>query len=131
MTTYGYTILYVADVAKTLAFYVAAFGCTQKFLTPDQDYGELETGSTTLAFAAYKMADFNGFAISKQDPNALPAPCELAFISDDVEALYTQAIAAGAHALQPPTQKPWGQTVAYVRDLNGFLVELCTKITTL
>lgn len=128
MTTYGYTIFYVADVAATLAFYVAAFGCTQKFLTPDQDYGELETGNTTLAFAAYTMADFNGLTISKQDPNAPPAPCELAFITDDVDALYAQAIAAGAHALQPPTHKPWGQTVAYVRDVNGFLVELCTKM---
>jgi lactoylglutathione lyase len=23
---------------------------------------------------------------------------------------------------------PWGQTVAYVRDNNGFLVELCTPM---
>jgi lactoylglutathione lyase len=27
-----------------------------------------------------------------------------------------------------PTVKPWGQTVAYVRDLNGTLVELGTPV---
>jgi lactoylglutathione lyase len=27
-----------------------------------------------------------------------------------------------------PTKKPWGQTVAYVRDLDGHLVELCTPM---
>jgi hypothetical protein len=27
-----------------------------------------------------------------------------------------------------PVSKPWGQTVAYVRDLDGFLVELCTAM---
>ena len=29
-------------------------------------------------------------------------------------------------SLQAPQDTPWGQTVAYVLDLNGFWVELCT-----
>jgi hypothetical protein len=28
----------------------------------------------------------------------------------------------------PPTVKPWGQTVSYVRDLDGFLVEICSPM---
>jgi hypothetical protein len=27
-----------------------------------------------------------------------------------------------------PKQKPWGQTVGYVHDLNGFLVEICSPM---
>lgn len=50
MNTYGYTILYVENVEATLAFYVKAFGFAQKFITPEKDYGELETGGTTLAW---------------------------------------------------------------------------------
>jgi len=46
----------------------------------------------------------------------------------DVEAATARAIEAGATQLVAPTQKPWGQTIAYVRDLNGFLVELCTEV---
>jgi uncharacterized glyoxalase superfamily protein PhnB len=42
--------------------------------------------------------------------------------------LYAQALKAGATSLSEPSAKPWGQTVAYVRDNNGFLVELCTPM---
>jgi hypothetical protein len=27
-----------------------------------------------------------------------------------------------------PTQKPWGQTVAYLRDNQGFLIEICSPL---
>jgi hypothetical protein len=37
-------------------------------------------------------------------------------------------VAAGALPAAEPVRKPWGQTVAYVRDLDGFLVELCTPM---
>lgn len=33
---------------------------------------------------------------------------------------------SGATEAKPPAEKPWDQTVAYVRDLNGFLVEICS-----
>ena len=51
----GYVIVYVADVAASLAFYEAAFGLKRRMLTPEGDYGELDTGATTLAFAAQAL----------------------------------------------------------------------------
>ena len=54
--------------------------------------------------------------------------CEGSFVTDDVASAYKKALAAGAAKVTPPKEKPWGQTVAYVRDLNGFLVELCTAV---
>lgn len=128
MTTYGYTILYVENVEATLAFYVKAFGFTQKFITPEKDYGELETGGTTLAFASYSVAEYNGIAVEKRKPEALPSPFEITFVADDIESAWKQAVEAGAEIVKEPTQKPWGQTVGYLRDINGFLVEVCTKI---
>ena len=50
MIKFAYTILYVQDVAHSLAFYEKAFGWTTKFITPDGDYGELVSGQTTLSF---------------------------------------------------------------------------------
>ncbi len=50
------------------------------------------------------------------------------FETDDVAASYARAVRAGAHEVQPPMDMPWGQTIAYVSDLNGFLVELCTPM---
>jgi len=53
----------------------------------------------------------------------------VAFACDDVAAAYDRALAAGATAITEPTQKPWGQTVAYVRDRDGVIVELCTPVS--
>jgi hypothetical protein len=30
--------------------------------------------------------------------------------------------------MRPLEVMPWGQTIAYVADINGFLVELCTPV---
>ena len=51
----GYTILYVSDAPAALKFYEAAFGLTTRFLHESGDYGELETGSTALAFSAHRL----------------------------------------------------------------------------
>lgn len=126
--TYGYTILYVENVEATLAFYVKAFGFSQKLITPEKDYGELETGGTTLAFAAYSVAEYNGITTGGQGQDALPAPFEITFVTDDIESAWKQAVDAGAVVVKEPTQKPWGQTVGYLRDMNCFLVEVCTKV---
>ena len=128
MIKYGYTILYVENVEATLAFYVKAFGFVQKFITPEKDYGELETGGTTLALASYTVAEYNGIAIEKRKPEALPSPFEITFVADDIESAWKQAVEAGAEIVKEPIQKPWGQTVGYIRDINGFLVEVCTKV---
>ncbi len=128
MTTYGYTILYVENVEKTIEFYKLAFGFTEKFITPEKDYGELETGGTTLAFASYSIAEYNGLVIDKLNQGTSLAPFEIAFVTDDIEATYQQALKAGATAIKPPAEKPWGQIVAYVQDINGFLVEVCTRM---
>ncbi|NDB99734.1 MAG: VOC family protein, partial [Betaproteobacteria bacterium] len=43
---------------------------------------------------------------------------------------YARAIAAGAVSIKGPVEKPWGQTVAYVRCPDGTLVEICSPIAT-
>jgi lactoylglutathione lyase len=126
---FGYTIIYVASVPDTLAFYQAAFGFSTRFLHESGDYGELETGSTALAFASHAMGNSHfGSAWNKLDARSPPPGIELAFVTPDVAAAYAKAIAAGATALNPPEQKPWGQTVAYVRAKEGTLLELCSPM---
>ena len=41
-----------------------------------------------------------------------------------------QAIKEGAVILEEAIVKPWGQKVGYIKDINGFLVEICTPIPT-
>jgi uncharacterized glyoxalase superfamily protein PhnB len=47
-------------------------------------------------------------------------------IVEDIQGVYSRAVSAGASAVIPPHVKPWGQEVAYVRDLYGTLVEIAS-----
>jgi lactoylglutathione lyase len=126
---FAYTILYVKDVAKSIDFYEKAFDCTRKFIAPNNEYGELNTGNTTLSFA---QKDFikshlkDGFI--EADLANKPFATEIAFTTDNVQETYNQAIKAGATPESEPEYKPHGQTVSYVRDLDGFLVEICSPM---
>ena len=129
MVKFGYTILYVEDVQKSIEFYENAFSFSRKFVTPENDYGELITGETTISFASKKLAAQNlkdGFIES--NPEDKPFAMELGFITDNVAELVQKATSFGAILVKEPTQKPWGQIVAYVRDLDGFLIEICTEV---
>jgi len=127
----GYVILYVDDVAGALAFYEEAFGLERRFFNDDNGmaYGELETGATRLAFASFKLANSHlpEPAIAAA-PDKAPLGVEIALTTSDVPGLFDRAVQAGATVVNEPAQKPWGQMVAYVRDQQGFLVELCSPL---
>lgn len=123
----GYIIVYSPDVPRAVAFYERAFGVPARFVHPSGQYAELETGATALAFANETFTPSrDAFEPNRADRRA--AGAEIAFVVEDVETMFARALGAGAVQVVAPTVKPWGQTVAYVRDLDGFLVELCTAM---
>jgi lactoylglutathione lyase len=127
-TRFGYTILYVRDVAASLAFYERAFDQRRRLLHESGQYAELETGSTTLAFASHELAAAN-LPQAFRPPAAAAereTPFEVCFVTNDVAATYGRALDAGASAVSEPQTKPWGQQVAYVRDPDGTLIELAS-----
>ncbi|MEL6968690.1 MAG: VOC family protein [Bacteroidota bacterium] len=126
---YAYTILYVPDVPETIAFYQKAFGFEQKFLTPERDYGEIISGPTTIAFASIELGEANfkkGFTKSRLGEQ--PFGIELAFTTLEVAQVVERAVKNGAVLLEEVVTKPWGQKVGYLRDINGFIIEICTPI---
>ena len=133
---YGYTIIYVPNVKETIQFYERAFGFQQKFITPENDYGELISGETTIAFASLTLGNTNlrnGYIPSrsshqKSDDESKPFGVEMAFVTEDIEVDFKKAIDVGAIEYEPIVEKPWGQKVGYLRDNNGFLIEICTPI---
>jgi uncharacterized glyoxalase superfamily protein PhnB len=127
---YGYTIIYVENVKETLDFYEQVFGFQQKFITPENDYGELVSGETTIAFASVELGNSNfknGFTTINRAKK--PFGVELVFVTENIESDFKKALEMGAIEFEPLTQKPWGQIVGFVRDNNGFLIEICTPIT--
>jgi lactoylglutathione lyase len=99
------------------------------FVHESGTYGELETGATTLSFAAHKLGDSN-FPGGHVHANTSPQPLgmEVALVTDDVLVAHNRALAHGAKELSAPSTKPWGQVVSYVRAPDGCLVELCTPV---
>ena len=125
---FAYTIMYVDDVDATVAFYERAFGFARKTLVPGE-YGELDTGGTKLSFAVTRhVKEMLGIPVEFAGPARSAPPVEVGFVVADVGAAFEKALSAGAVAVLKPTSKPWGQIVSYVRDNNGFLVELCTAM---
>ena len=125
----GYTILYVESVAETIAFYEKAFGFERGMVTATYEYGELQTGSTKLAFAANSFAKgLTSVPFEAAAPDKAAPPLELGLVTETVEADFERAVAGGALIVKRPEKKPWGQVVGYVRDNNGFLIEICSPI---
>lgn len=132
-TSLGYTIFTVQDVEKTLTFFTEAFGLARRFITPEADYGELETGQTTLSFVSNELAHSNLDAaggLTELDPSVPPVAASVTLVTADVAAVAANAIKHGATDYVPAAEKPWGQTVAYIRDHNGILIEIATPIAT-
>lgn len=152
---FGYTILYVPDVERAIDFYCSAFGMTKKFVvsTPVGTYGELlidagSVGGAVLSFASEALARSNfAPAVATSDSSntssfapvgacdfvpasaaARPPPMEIGLVVPSVPAALARALAAGATLVAPVKVKPWGQEVAYVRDGDGFIVELCSAM---
>lgn len=125
---FGYTIIYVADVPASLAFFGKAFGLATRFVH-EADYGELETGQTALAFAAHHLGSANlpaGYVAADSSP--MPLGMEIALVTESVVDAHAKAVGAGATSIKEPVVKPWGQTVSYVRCPDGTLVELCSPM---
>lgn len=123
---FGYTILYVPDVSAAVAFYEQALGLQRRFVDDGGMYAEMETGGTALAFAHVSMAAANGLDVA--DAARLAPPVELCFVTDDPVAAFDHALKHGATSVRAVEAKPWGQQVGHLRDLNGFVVEICSPV---
>jgi lactoylglutathione lyase len=109
MIKFAYTILYVQDVTKAIEFYEDAFGFSRKFVSPENDYGELLVGETTLSFASTVLAKSNltdGFIESNLATK--PFGIEIGFTTENIEETILKAVNAGATVVENPKTKPWG-----------------------
>jgi catechol 2,3-dioxygenase-like lactoylglutathione lyase family enzyme len=126
---FGGTAIYVDDVPATLDFYRRALGFETRFYDEALQYGELDTGSTTVAFASHRFGAMLMPGAYTRPEMGQPSGVELAFLTSDVPAAFARAVAAGATPLAEPKVMPWGATVAYLRGVDGTLIGLSTPVT--
>jgi predicted enzyme related to lactoylglutathione lyase len=114
-------IVFVEDVARSLAFYEHVLGAELDHFDEDGSYGELKSG---IGFAAHGHVERHlDLSFHRNEPGGLPSGFELELAVDDVDAAFAKAIDAGATAVWEPRDKPWGRS-ALIRDLDGVFVHL-------
>ncbi|MEO3827673.1 VOC family protein [Actinomadura sp. B10D3] len=117
----GYVILYVRDLAASIAFYRDAIGLAFKF----QDAGYAEFASEATRFALYEQRRADWLTSSRTAPG--PA-AEVVFMVEDVDAEARRLRELGAVVLSGPADRPWGHRTLHVADPDGFIVELAQDI---
>ncbi|KAJ4834454.1 hypothetical protein Tsubulata_007907 [Turnera subulata] len=123
--SFAYTVVYVQDVAKSVAFYAKAFGYHVRRLDESHRWGELESGQTTIAFTPIHQRETDDRSGHVQTPSARERPpLEVCFAYADVDAAYKRAVENGAVPVSQPEDKEWGQRVGYVRDIDGIVVRI-------
>jgi lactoylglutathione lyase len=121
----NYVIIYVEDAVKAAEFYQKAFGLKTRFIHESKMYTEMESGETILAFANNEMLHINtGIEAQK----GIKKCFEIVFSTDNVKKAFEEAVSNGAKEIKKPEEKPWGQTVAYVQDSFGTIIEICSPM---
>nr|XP_007132083.1 hypothetical protein PHAVU_011G065500g [Phaseolus vulgaris]ESW04077.1 hypothetical protein PHAVU_011G065500g [Phaseolus vulgaris] len=114
---FGYVVVYVKDVAASVAFYGKAFGYDVRRLDESHRWGELETGNTTIAFTPIHQHETDNLtgAVHNSGSGGERPPME-------------RAVENGAVAVREPEGKEWGQKVGYVRDIDGNVVRMGSHV---
>lgn len=115
-----YIVLIVADLDRAVQFYAEVLGLPLGHRS--EAYAQFNTGATRLALYR-RDAMTQTLGISVNPPMDDAPGFELGFKVADVDAAFAEMIERGATAVTPPTDRPWGQRTAYVRDPDGHLIE--------
>ncbi|HEX2232337.1 MAG TPA: VOC family protein [Thermoleophilaceae bacterium] len=117
----AYSILFAADLERSIRFYRDVIGLPFKF--SNESYAEFATeGAKFALFARGHLPELIGRELP---PDRVPWPQgEVAFFVDDPDVEHERLTAAGVEVLAPPTDRPWGERTLHVADPDGNVVEL-------
>ncbi len=121
----------VADMERSMAFYVDALGLTLANVLSDDGgaafHGEFQiNGETVLMIGPEGSAEVpHGLS-----PNSggYKASFNGYFYVSDVDAYVARAVEKGADMIEEPTDQFWGDRTAYLKDPDGYLWMIATKI---
>ena len=120
-------MLMVRDVRAALDFYESAFGLKRRDVMRD-DSGIATHADLTYQDAVVMIALAMPGAPLNPIDLAVDSPILLYLYREDVDALFTQAQAAGALVKMPPTDMPWGDRMASFADPDGHTWNFATHL---
>jgi catechol 2,3-dioxygenase-like lactoylglutathione lyase family enzyme len=121
----GRTILAVADVVRSRAFYVDRLGFEVAAAYDDPPYLSLTRGDFHLSLAeqGHAAEDRPGVTMTAPaDPSRLQAVLVLEV--EDCAAAFERLRGDGVRFLTTPYSPPWGGSRAFAVDPDGYLVEI-------
>ncbi len=118
-------ILAVTQVDRSIAFYRDLLGFDLEARYDDPPYATLARAGTRLSLAeqGHPAEDRPGVSMVAPDDPAV-ARALLVLEVGDCLAVYAELQARGAEMLAPPYSPPWGGHRFFVRDPDGYLVEV-------
>ena len=109
----AYTILFVRDMKKSVAFYRDLLGLAVRLESPD--WSEFETGGTTLALHQAAEGD-----LRQVEPGLIPAGhCHPGFQVDDIDAFAARMAEARVPMMNPVKLEDFGARFGTWRDPDG------------
>ncbi len=106
-------VVFTVRMEELAAFYAAGFGLAE----PNHSPGHIgyQVGPVYLGFDQVDRADHEESAVT------------LWFRVDDLDATYARFVELGALSVYPPVDKPWGDRLAAVLDLDGNRIGLSQR----
>ncbi len=119
--------LIVAGAEQALAFYAKALGAKQRLCMKRGDgtvaHAEIEIGDSCVM-----LADESSEMKAWSPKHYGGSPVTLVVNVEDCDALYKQAMAAGAASVREPADQPYGDRMAGVKDPFGYTWYFSTHI---
>ncbi|MEA2270563.1 MAG: PhnB protein [Solirubrobacteraceae bacterium] len=117
--------LAVDDAAAAIAFYGRAFGATERARMPAPD-GTIAHASIQIGDSAIMLSDPFPMSTARPPKELGATTCVIFLYVEDTDALYQQAVDAGATAVMPPDDMFWGDRFAQVTDPFGHVWQIAT-----
>ncbi|KAL1090686.1 hypothetical protein V6Z11_D07G106700 [Gossypium hirsutum] len=112
---FGYTVVYVKNVAKSVDFYAKASG---------YNVHRLYESHSTIAFTPKHQLETDKLTGAVPRSDRERPPMGLCFVYSHVDTAYKRAV-----SVSQPENKEWGQRVGYVRDIDGITVRMEAMVT--
>ena len=119
--------LYIRGAAEAIDFYKKVFGATERMRMPQPD-GRIGHAEILFGDSVIMLADEHPEKEIHSPKHFGGSPISLMLYVEDCDAVYQQALSAGAKSLREPADQFYGDRMAGVEDPFGFQWWLGTHI---
>jgi len=120
----------VGDPESALGFYARAFGFEPKPQPLRNSSGKVIRAEMSYHDAYLMLGAEGAMGSTTRAPKSSGVDCPIGpyLYCEDVDALFEQAVAAGAEVVMPPQEMFWGDRSCSLRDPDGYVWSFATNV---